>query len=214
MNNLTAAYQTITGKNLFQKLGVIVIKKTSITGILILVSIVLVSLIDCSKEIETPTPSESRTFSKYGFSFTYSKDFRIWETGMLEEKANDNSGLVQALVENEEVKIFQVGWIKSLPYDLEEDYLEYFLKLIEKDEETVSFERGQLEETTKAGHKMLYQYYATVDTEGNRAYGIVGILYCDRSQKNFTLMTMNNTISARQDVLEDFQHYLDSFACH
>lgn len=214
MNNLTAAYQTITGKNLFQKLGVIIIKKTSIIGILILVGIVLVSLIDCSKEKEKSATLDFRTFSKYGFSFKYLKDFRIWETGMLEEKANNNSGLVQALAENEEIKIFQVDWIKSLPHNLEEYFLEYFLKLIEKDEETVSVERGELELTYQAGHKMLYQYYATTDTEGNKAYGIVGILYCYKSQKIFTLMTMNNTISTRQDVLEDFRHYLDSFACH
>lgn len=199
---------------LFTKGRKISIKKTSITGIIILVSIVFLSLIDCSRETETPAPTEFRKFAKYGFSFEYHKDFHICEMGMLEEEANNNSGLVQALLENEEVKIFQVGWIKSLPQNLEEDFLEYFLKLIEKDEETVSFERGQLKETTKAGHKMLYQYYATTDTEGDKMYGMVGILYCDKSQKIFTLMTMNNTISARQDVLEDFQHYLDSFTCH
>jgi hypothetical protein len=28
------------------------------------------------------------------------------------------------------------------------------------------------------------------------------------------LSTMNSTISDRQDVLEDFQRYLDSFVCH
>ena len=50
--------------------------------------------------------------------------------------------------------------------------------------------------------------------EGDKLYGIGGAFYCDKSQKVFQLLTMNSTISAKRDVLDGFQNYLDSFVCH
>jgi len=180
-------------------------------GILIFVSIALMLMIDCGKEIETPTPTEFRKFSKYGFSFEYPKDFNVRVGGALEKEANDNSGAVQVVAKNEEIKGFQVSWLKTPDINLEVAHEVVRSVLADV---VGSFEWGKPVETTKAGHKMVYQYYSTTDTEGNKCYGIVGAFYCDKSQKCFTPMTLNNTISDKQDILDDFKNYLDSFVCH
>ncbi len=173
---------------------------------------------------EGPPPTELETYSKYGFSFEYPKAFPVTEMGMLENEANDTSGLVQVGLENEEVELFQVAWIKMMPDMIEvgpgglegnlKDSLEGGFAALESGEGAPTVERGELVKATKAGHLMFYQYYTATSTEGDKVHGIANVFYCDKSQKLFALMTMNSAISAKQDVLEDFQNYLDSFVCH
>ena len=198
--------------------------KISILGILILVSTALVSLIGCAQDTGALPPTEFGTYSKYGFSFEYPKTFSVTEMGLLQSQANNTSGMVQVGLQNEKFEYFAVGWIKMTPDVIEigPGGLEGNLKASLEDsfagmEGTEGFalvERGELVETTKAGHQMFYQYYTVTTTEGDKVYGIGGVFYCDQSQNLFQLLTMNNTISAKQDILEDFQNYLDSFVCH
>jgi len=190
-------------------------KKVIFLGVTLLLTISLMLPLGCTKETEVSTPTEFKTFSKYGFSFEYLKRFTVAEMGMLENEATDSSGLVQVGVENE---LFQTVWIGmiestwSVTEDLQGSLDDSFAGMV--GEGVASVDRGELVETTKAGHQILYQYYILTPDEGDKAYGIVGIFYCDKSQRLFQLMTMNTTISAKQDVLEDFQNYLDSFVCH
>lgn len=170
------------------------------------------------------TPTQFETYSKYGFSFQYPKTFPVTEMGILENEANDTSGLVIVGVENEDIEYFQVGWIKMMPDMMEigpgglegnlNDMLEDGFAALESTEGIAGVEKGELVEAHKAGHLMFYQYYTATSTEGDKAYGIATCFYCDNSLKLFSLQTINNAISAKKDVLEDFQNYLDSFVCH
>lgn len=60
---------------------------------------------------------------------------------------------------------------------------------------------------------MLYQYFTATDSEGEQAHGIIAAFYCEDSQKLFVAQTINTAISAKQDILQDFETYLDSFVC-
>lgn len=188
-------------------------KKAIFLGVMLVLMVSLMLPLGCAKEAETPTPTEFKTYSKYGFSFEYPKKFPVTEIGLLENEANDNSGIVQVALENEELKLFQVSYIKTVMWDIEGSLAGGFQGM-EGAQGIASVETGELVETTKAGHRMLYQYYTVTSTEGDKIYGILASFYCDKSQKAFVPMTMNNTISAKQDVLEDFMNYLDSFVCH
>ncbi len=171
------------------------------------------------------TESQFKTYSKYGFSFQYPKTFsEVMEIGMLESEANDISGMVNVWVENEEVELFQVGWMTVFPDEIEggpgglegnlKDNLEGGFAVLESSEEIASVKKGELIEATKTGHLVFYQYYTTTSTEGDKMYGVASCFYCDMSLRLFSLLTMNNTTSTEEDGLGDFQNYLDSFVCH
>jgi len=142
------------------------------------------------------TPTQVNTYSKYGFSFEYPKAFSVTETGTLESKANDSSGVVEFLwTENGEPELCVVGWTAATPAEMEiwpgglegyvKDVLEFGIAALEISEETASFEKGELGESTKAGHLMFYQYYAHTPTEGDKVYGVISCFYCDNSQNFF-----------------------------
>ena len=191
----------------------VTIKKLIMIGIVILVSTALIAVSGCAKQ--EATREGYKTYSKYGFSFEYPKSFLLFEQGLLESQANDTSGVVVAGVENEEVKQVAVSWGKAQErvVDLEAG-IEGGFQGMESDEEVASVEQGELVETTKAGHRMLYQYYSVTETEGDKLFGISGVWYCDKDQKIYSLATANNTISSKKDVLRDYQSYLDYFVCH
>ena len=75
-------------------------------------------------------------------------------------------------------------------------------------------QRGELVLATKAGHQIIYQDYVATDTEGGRFYGVIAVFYCDESQNLFQLMTGNYASSAKQDILGQFEHFLNFFICH
>lgn len=127
--------------------------------------------------------------------------------------------MVEAFREDDEIEMFQTIWVHTRPGELEStDDLQIMLEDafagIESVENIAGFDTSELVETTKAGQELLYKYYTFNFVGGDRVNGIVGAFYCEDGQKLFRLSTMNSTISDRQDVLEDFQRYLDSFVCH
>ncbi len=205
-------------------------KRMSIMAILILVSIAPLSMTGCGGETQTSTASQTparpdvSVFSKYGFSFEYPTDFLVWHDGLLEENANENSGMIQVAPEEEGFPLFAVSWVKTWRWGLEGG-LEFGFAGIENCEGVRSVQKGDFVETTKSehrllykeGHRLLYQYYtATTMTEGEIVYGIVGAFYCDNTQRAFGLLTMQKTTTAvsNQEALDNFKDYLDYFACH
>ena len=181
-------------------------------------------LAEIKEDCASPTPTQFKTYSKYGFSFEYPKTLAVMEMGVLESEANDTSGMVQVWVENEEIEIFQVTWIKMMPDMIEigpgglegnlKDSLEDGFAAMESSEGVASVEEGELVEATKAGHLMFYQYYTATSTEGYEMYGIASCFYCDESLKVFSLMTIIATTSVEEDILENFQNCFNSFVCH
>lgn len=203
-------------------------KKMSIMAMLILVSIAPLSLIGCGGDTETSTASnmparpEMSTFSKYGFSFEYPEDLLVWQGGLLEDNANENSGTVQVTPEEEGFPLFAVSWVKTWQWGLEGG-LEAGFAGIDNWEGIESVQKGELVETAKSGqrmlyqegHLMLYQYYIAT-TKTQIVYGIVAAFYCDDTQRAFGLVTMQSTTTPlfSQEVLDNFKDYVDYFACH
>lgn len=153
-------------------------KKIVVIGIILTA---LLSTIGCAEK--AVAPAVFKTYSKYGFSFEYPKNFSISEMGFLLNEADDNSGIVQVkVVENEESELFQTAWMKMMPNIIAitpgglegylKDMLEEAFVGMEGAAEGASLERGELVETTKAGHQMFYQYYSITTTEGDKHYGI------------------------------------------
>lgn len=171
------------------------------------------------KETETEilTTTEFKTFSKYGFSFEYPRGCSIAEYGVLQSEANDVSGIVQATKGLYDA--YQVVWVAASQSlweasgDLQQSIEDGFSGM-EETEGIAHLDKGKLVEITKAGHETLYQYYIVTSTEGDKSCGVAGVFYCDKSEKVFSLMTAHPAISSEQDILEDFQRYLDSFVCH
>lgn len=162
----------------------------------------------------SPTPSDFTTFSKYGFSFQYHKSLSITEQGIFENEATERSGMVFVGIEED---LFGVAWQEMEPSMLEVVGLEMIidgsymgLGLAGED---VQIERGEQAETTHAGHRVLYEDFAAT-TEGDGVNGILGAFYCDKSQRLFTMTMLSPAIRAKEDLLEDFMTYLDSFVCH
>lgn len=181
--------------------------------ILLLMASLLMLSLGCSREPET------KTFSNHGFSFEYPGKFSVTERGLYDYVANDISGVVEAFREDDEIEMFQTIWVHTRPDEFEPTddlpmMLEDAFAGIESVENIAGFDTSELVETTKAGQELLYKYYTFNFVGGDRVNGIVGAFYCEDGQKLFRLLTMNSTISDRQDVLEDFQRYLDSFVCH
>jgi len=175
-----------------------------------------------TEETVTPTPiaALSKDYSNYRFGFDYPDGFSVTEMGMFDSEANDNSGIVQVGIENDEFQMFQVMWFNitlstwKIVGDLQAMLNATFEGMkVERAESFESVDIGELVETTKTGHEMVYQYY-NVTYVGIKVYGIVAIFHCDESQRCYQIITANTTISAKEDVLEDFMNYLNSFVCH
>jgi hypothetical protein len=182
-------------------------------AILLLMGSFIILSPGCSKELE------NKTYSNHDFSFEYPGKYSVAERGLYDYVANDISGVVEAFREDDEIEMFQTIWIYTSPGTIRSTgdlriFLEDAFAGIESIDNIAGFETSELAKTTKAGQELLYQYYTFDFVGGDRVKGIVGAFYCEGGQKMFRLSTMNSTISKRQDVLEDFQRYLDSFVCH
>jgi len=192
-------------------------KKAVSLGVTLLLMTLLTLPLGCTKETVAPTLTDFKTFSKYGFSFDYPRGYSITEMGMLESEATNASGTVQAWKGDYEV--YQAAWLAMVESmwevsgDLQTTLEDTFVGM-EEAEEVARLDKGELVETTKAGHGMVYQYYTVTYTEGSKGYGIAAIFYCDRSERFFQLITVHTAISAKQDIAEDFQYFLESFICH
>lgn len=151
---------------------------------------------------------ELATYSNYGFSFQYPENYTV-----VERDANESSGTIRVGVENDKADFFNVWYVKTGPQWNIEGALEHRFSSMEEVEWVESLYRGELVETTKAGHRMVYQYY-TVTHPAGKDYGVVGAFYCDKSGKGFELATLTNTVNSEEEALEHFQRYIDSFVCH
>lgn len=168
---------------------------------------------------EAPPPEPTKagpattTFSKYGFAFEYPQNFSVTEQGLFQNEADDNSGVVAVGVENGEAMVFVVSWVTTVTLigNLE-DSLEGGFEGLEAGGD-LRVERGELIETERDGQRMISQFFAATASDGQEAHGILAAFYCEDSQKLFGFNTLNTTISSNEDVLQDFQGFLDTFVC-
>jgi hypothetical protein len=139
------------------------------------------------------TPTEYRTYSKYGLSFEYPKDMSLSEQGFLESTAMDSSGMVLGTLEKSEYEMVLVGWLRSVvALDLESTLDGAFEGMAG---EWGNIDRGQLVTSEKSGDTMLYQQYSAT-VEGKSIYGVYGVWYNDISDRLYQL----NSASSEQDV--------------
>jgi len=205
--------------------------KSSILCMLVVVSLLLVAMVGCGSKaqttedtVQTLTSTEVKSFSKFGFTFEYPKNFSIWVDKLLDEEADENSGIVQVAPAAKEYPLFAVSWVKTWEWGLDGG-LEAGFEGINNLDGIGSIVKGDLQQSTKTGHRMLYQaghpliyqYYTAAEEEsGGKVYGIVGSFYCDKTQRVFSLVTMNSTTNepSTEKALEDFEEYIESFICH
>ena len=201
-------------------------KRMSTVAAVVLVCISILALAGCGTKTSspgwTPNPTEVKPFTTCGFSFEYPKDFSIWQQGLLDAQANENSGIVQVAPGEGQLPLFAVTWVKTWQWGLEGG-LEVGFAGVENWEGIESIEKGDLVETTLTAHRMLFQarhrmlrqpYTATTGNGDGKVYGVVGALYCEETQRQFGLVTMEDSGSSAQQALDNFEAYLDSFTCH
>lgn len=155
------------------------------------------------------TPSSGfNTYSRYGVTFEYPKGMAITEQGMLESIATDSSGMIIGELSRDEDEVIAVGWISMVtpPDDLTTSLAD---ALEGMEDEDSAVDPGQLVNSTKAGHIMMYQYF-TAAIEGDNVNGIWAVWYCDTNHRFYELGLMYT----EQNVLPKFQQYLNSFICH
>ena len=200
-------------------------------AVILLITFVILSMVGCGGKAQTDAPAataqaeEMRTFSKYDFSFQCPKEYLIWQDGLLDDEANEESGLIQVAPEEEKFPLFAVSWIRTWQYGLEGG-LEAGFEGVNNWEGIGAVTKGQVVETTKTGHRMLYQhghrmlyqyYTATTIVQGETVYGIVGAFYCPDTQRAFSVVTMEKTLAGgenQEQALSGFENYIDSFVCH
>ena len=182
-------------------------RKTIIAISLIVVAVGAIGFWSYTQRVPPAPLARYETYSKYGFSFEYPEDMTISEQGLLEDRATDSSGMVLGTLENDKYELVFVGWMESAIAPSLEASLEVFLDVIA--EGKANFEIGELVETTKAGRRLIYQYY-TFTIEGEASYGIHGVWYCDTNQRLYQL----HLVYSEEDNLPIYQRYLDSFVCH
>ena len=205
--------------------------KIKTLGIIILIGVVLISITGCGSKAQTESTAgvasaqEMRTFSKYGFSFQCPKEYLVWQDGLLDEEATEQSGLVQVAPEEDEFPLFAVSWIRTWQYGLEGGLVAGY-DGVKNWEGIGTVTRGQIVETSKTGprmlyqqgHRTLYQYYiALTETQGEVVYGILCTFYCPDTQRAFSLVTMPKTNAgnaSQQQALDVFDGYINSFICH
>ncbi len=176
----------------------------------------------CARPTGAPEPvptSNVNTYSKWGFSFKYPKEYSLIAMGLLESQATDASGIVQVSLQNDELWLFQIAWMGMVPSMFEISgglpfLLEGSIRALEASEDLARVDYGEPIETTKAGHQMLYQHYTATSNDGKRIWGIIGVYYCDETAKFFQFSSSNDTTDDEHHIFEDFQSYLDSFVCH
>ncbi len=181
----------------------------------------MINILETTSDKETlkqppPTTTFSTDFSKYGFGFNYPKSLYITETGMFNTEADYESGVVQA-TSISGIELFQVGWFGVTPsfYELMGESQELLDASFEgmSSPDIESINRGNILETIKAGHTVVYQGF-TLDVLGIKVGGVVSVFYCDVNERVYQLMTMSDSTSTIQEAIEYFQSYLHSFVGH
>lgn len=154
--------------------------------------------------------TEFETYSKYGFSFEYPERMSISEKGIFNDIADGNSGLL--IVANRKgTENVVVGWIYTDQPALLEDALEAMIEEARCVEGLTDMTEGAVIETTKSGHRMIYQP-VRYKSYGSEVYGIYGLWYCNKSQRLYTITV---EICEGEEIADTlFRRYLDSFVCH
>lgn len=174
--------------------------------------------IACGGE-EEREKTATNIYSKYGFSFEYPEESTVTEKGLIENEADENSGIVTIQFGGDEARMFSVSWMLLAPPELArpgykmEDRLEGAFESMEGSQVFASLDRGELVETHRDGNRMLYQYFTATGDDGQQGHGILAGFYCLESRKLFSFSTFNTAVSTKQDILRDFETYLDSFVC-
>lgn len=180
----------------------------------------------CGGGEEAEDATDYRTYSRFGFSFDYHKSLSITESGILSSQANEVSGQAIALRETAEtVELYSVGWMEFRPDIWEELDIDQQKQALRAELESAlmgfvwagltDLQTGEIKETTKEGHLMLYHSFSVLDPEeGEEYYGAIGALYCDKNQKEFMIATLDSTHAGEQSALGTFMTFLDSFVCH
>jgi hypothetical protein len=106
----------------------------------------------------------------------------------------------------------EIDWVGKPEVDLERE-LEFGFACMEAESAIADVDRGLPAESEKGGHRMLYQFYSLTCEEGDRAHGIVAVLYCDKDEKLYSFVTVNTGISTKRDLLRNFHEYLSTFVC-
>ena len=161
---------------------------------------------------ETELPVEMATYDKHGFSFEYPAGFDVEEVGVLDVEATDESGVVQVILEDDEIQVFQVVWMQSQEWS-EEGSIAGAISSMESSEDIVSVETGELLETTLDGERLVYQSYSVSAPDGESVAGILASSYCDAGGLGLGFMTMHSALSDEQELLDDLMEYLDTFDC-
>jgi hypothetical protein len=180
-----------------------------------------------------PAEDERESYTKYGFSFDYPRGMAIWELGLFEDgrvdlngtiPATESSGCVGGNIDNKEAGILWMT-METAP-DLE-GLLAIHHRGAEENarrrDRELDFDMEEIMTTTKTGHDMAHQHHSgsiLLPGAPGPLYGtgIVGGWYCERSGRAYILYTYHwsedmATLS-EEDVLSEFQLYLDSFVCH
>lgn len=197
------AYRGIKGEGKKEKIVMCV--SIGFLTFLFIASISIVYYMEYAEQI-----TEFKTHSKYGFSFEYPKEMSISEKGLLNETANENSGML-VLTNRLKNKNVVVVWVyKNQPSPLE-DTLATALAEIKNIDGITDIIRENVVETTKLGHRMIYQPMR-YKSYGSEVYGFYGLWYCNESQRQYYLSV--EVYETKEIANSLFQRYLDSFICH
>jgi len=160
----------------------------------------------CTGEV----PPNSR-YSRHGFSFDYPIGMVISELpkGMLLGKVQ---GLLSGNLFAEEIDVI---WDTSESAPELESFLdEVFAWAEEMAGEETEYLREPLVTSVKDDQEMVYQYF-NVTERGVPRTGIMGSWYCDEAERVYVLAYVTiSDLATQQDLLREFQRYLDSFVCH
>jgi len=179
---------------------------------LILTCIILLIAIICP----TSCSQEYTTFNKYGFSFQYPQDYSFKEFGILEEDGTTVGSQIQVRPDKGFGGL-QVNWYNtrvdeySMVYYKLEDSLQADFDYIEQSEPIATVDRGDVLEGEKDGNRMLYSYYTVTPMEGDKARGIGAVFHYSEAARFITMFTTNDASCSDEEILKDFQKYLDSF---
>ncbi len=146
------------------------------------------------------------TYSKYGFSFQYPSGMTITESGLLDSVATSTSGIVSGEKLGSSYEFVLVGWtrsVNSIPLDAT---LNGAFSGMSQAQGVTSVVKGQQAETSKAGYRVLYQYFTITSTDRN-ASGVYSVWYSTGGQRLYQLAVMYYS----QNVFPIYQRYLSSF---
>lgn len=197
------AYKAIKGVGKKEKIAMCI--SIGFLTFLFIASISVVYYMEYAEQI-----TEFKAYSKYGFSFEYPVGMILSEKGLINDTADENSGLL-VLTNKLKNKNVVVGWVyKDQPSSLE-DALETALAEIKSIDGITDVMRENVVETTKLDHRIIYQpmKYKSYGTE---VYGFYGLWYCNENKKQYYLSV--EVYETKEIANSLFQRYLDSFVCH